>query len=161
LEEVIEALELPEGWEAFLDPDSGEIITVTDEEQDYLEEEDLDPEDVPEWQRESLEQARRATESERMLRLPDRFEVHEWEIMRQFARSWPVPISTQLEDAIHGSGAFRRFRSAIDRVGLREEWFAFRDETLERIAADWLESQGIPFVKGTPPRSALRGEADA
>jgi hypothetical protein len=153
LEDVIDALEMPENWEAFLDPDSGEIITVTDEERDYLEEEDLDPADLPEWQRASLEQARRATESDRMLRLPDRFEVHEWEIMRQFAQSWPAPISTQLLASIHGSGAFRKFRSGLDRLGLRDEWFAFRDETLQRIATDWLEVHGIAFVKGTPPKS--------
>jgi len=153
LEDVIEALELPEEWEAFLDPDSGEIITVTDEERDYLEEEDLDLEDLPEWEREALERARSATESDRMLQLPDRFEVHEWDIMRRFAGSWPHPISTQLLDAIHGSGAFARFRSTVDRLGLREEWYVFRDETVERIATDWLEEHGIAYVKGAPPKS--------
>ena len=157
LEDVIDALEMPEDWEVFLDPDSGEIIAVTEEERDYLEEEDLDPDDLPEWQRESLERARRATESDRMLRLPDRFEVHEWEIMRRFAQSWPAPISTQLQAAIHGSGAFRRFHSALQRLGLRGEWFAFRDATFERIATDWLEDHGIAFVKGTPPKLPSSG----
>lgn len=153
MEDVVDALEMPEEWEVFLDPDTGEVIAVTGEEREYLEDEDLDLKDLTDWEREGLEMARRATASERMLRLPDRFEVHEWDIMRRFSGTWPEPISTQLGDAVHGSGAFRRFRAALDRLGLRSEWFVFREEALERIAAEWLEEHGIAFVKGTPPRS--------
>jgi hypothetical protein len=145
LRDIIDALEYPEEWEALLDPTTGEIITVTGEERDYLEDGEADDEDLPEWQRESLEHARRALESTTMLRLPDKFEIHEWDIMRRFAGLQNEPASSELYNAIHGTGAFRMFRSTVDRLNLREAWYEYRAATFERIARDWLEQHGIPY----------------
>ena len=146
---------MPEEWEAFLDPETGEIITVTDEDRFYLEEdgEEVGADDLPEWQRESLERAGRALASGSMLRLPDKFEVHEWDIMRKFSQAQAGEASAELLDAIHGTGAFRMFRATAQRLGLRDAWYAFRDEAMKRIATDWLEVHGIAYVEGTPPVS--------
>ena len=40
----------------------------------------------------------------------------------------------------------RRFKDRIVEEDVREDWFAFRDEAHKKIAADFLESQGIPFI---------------
>jgi hypothetical protein len=154
LEDVVEALDMPEDWEVFLDPETGEIIAVTEEERFSLEAEEQDPDDLPDWEEDALAQARRAMASERMLQLPDRFEVHEWDLMRQFAESRAPSESAELRDAIHGSGAFRMFRSTVDRLGLREAWYGFRGAAFERNAKEWLRGHGIAFVEGTPPRQA-------
>jgi hypothetical protein len=46
--------------------------------------------------------------------LPDRFDIHEWSIMEEFARGQDNDrIRQELLDAIHGAGAFRMFRSLI------------------------------------------------
>ena len=148
LEAVVEAMDQPEEWEAFLDPETGEIITVTPEDRDHFEDEDVDLEDLQEWERESFAQARRALESDKMLPLPDRFEIHEWDIMRQFSLAQEGAALRELQHAVHGSGAFRKFRAAIDRHGLRQAWFEYRDETVKQIARDWLDSHGIPYVEG-------------
>ena len=85
LREVVEAMEaLSDDCVSYLDPDSGEIITVTEEERRLAEDESLD--DVPEWQREVLTKIRAVLESDRFLELPDRFDIHEWSIMEGFAR---------------------------------------------------------------------------
>jgi hypothetical protein len=47
LRDVVEALDLPnQDWQSYLNPDTGEIVTVTDEDRDLVEDgEDLD--DLP------------------------------------------------------------------------------------------------------------------
>ena len=145
LREVIEAMEAAtEECASFLDPETGEIITVTEEERALVEEESL--EDVPEWQREMLPKIRAALESDRFLELPDRFDIHEWSIMDEFSRAQGSErIRQELADAIHGAGAFRIFRSAIRRLGLERSWYQFRDEAVTEVARNWLEEHKLPY----------------
>ena len=145
LREVVEAMEaLSDDWVSYLDPDSGEIITVTEEERRLAEDESLD--DVPEWQREVLPKIRAVLESGRFLELPDRFDIHEWSIMEGFARGHDNDrIRQELLDAIHGAGAFRMFRSLIRRLGIEQNWYQFREERLAEIAREWLEEHKLPY----------------
>jgi hypothetical protein len=145
LREVIEAMETTnEDCVSYLDPETGEIITVTEEERHLVEEESL--ENVPEWQREMMPKIRAALESDRFLELPDRFDIHEWSIMDEFSRAQESEsIRQELADAIHGAGAFRVFRSAIRRLGLEKSWYQFRDEALAEIARNWLEEHKLSY----------------
>lgn len=145
LREVIEAIATTnEDCASYLDPETGEIITVTEEERYLVEEESL--EDVPEWQREMLPKIRAALEGDRFLELPDRFDIHEWSIMDEFSRAQGSQrIRQELADAIHGAGAFRVFRNAIQRLGLEKSWYQFRDEALAEIARNWLEEHKLPY----------------
>jgi hypothetical protein len=145
LREVVEAMEaLSDDCVSYLDPDSGEIITVTEEERRLAEDESLD--DVPEWQREVLPKIRAVLESGRFLELPDRFDIHEWSIMEGFARGQDNDrIRQELLDAIHGTGAFRMFRSLIRRLGIEQNWYQFREERLAEIAREWLEAHKLPY----------------
>ena len=126
-------------------PRGRSIITLSEEDRSRLDEE-ADPNDLQEWERESLVRARRALQSPGMLQLPDKFEVHEWDIMRRFSHAQDAPASAELLHAVHGSGAFRMFRSTIDRLDLRSAWFQFRADAFRRIAVDWLEHHGIEYV---------------
>ena len=145
LRKVVDAMELlSDDCVSYLDPDTGEIITVTEEERHLAEDESLD--DVPEWQREMLPKIRAALESDRFLELPDRFDIHEWSIMEGFSRGQDNDrIRQELLDAVHGVGAFRMFRSAIRRFGIEQSWYQFREEALAEIARDWLEEHKIPY----------------
>ena len=145
LREIIDAMEMTSGDSvSYLNPETGEIITVTEEERLLVEEETLD--DIPEWQREMLPKIRAALERDLFLELPDRFDIHEWSIMDEFARAQDSErIRHELADAIHGAGAFRMFRSAVRRLGLEQSWYQFRDEALAEIARDWLEEHKLPY----------------
>ena len=91
LSAVVEALDL-QGDElcSCLDPDTGEIVTFSDEEASIAESDDWD--DAPEWMRESLPKVKRALEDDRMLELPDRFDIDEWRMMQVwFAKTKNVP----------------------------------------------------------------------
>src|SRR5881409_1293085 len=85
---------------AYINRKTGELITLTHEEAALTE----DPEEAaeaPQWQKDLL---------------PSKFEIHEWSIMERFARSHTdAAVSDELDAALHGRGAFRRFKDAVHR----------------------------------------------
>jgi hypothetical protein len=145
LRDIIFALEAAtDDSSSYLDPETGEIIQVTDDERAMVENEC--EEEAPSWQRELMPKIRAALEGDRWLELPDRFDIHEWSIMERFSRAQDIePIRRELLNAIHGAGAFRVFRSAIRRLGLEQNWYQFRDEALADIARDWLEEHELQY----------------
>ncbi|MFW6158681.1 MAG: UPF0158 family protein [Planctomycetota bacterium] len=152
LSDVIQHMEMA-GPELFslLNRRTGEFVFFTAEEQRLVEEGgEAEWADAPDWQRETLPKVKEALESDDWVGPPDEFDIHEWSIMERFTRS--VGDDEQYEalsHAIHGSGAFRRFKDTIYRLGIEDEWYRYRDATFERIAIDWLEAEGIPYVRDT------------
>ena len=75
-------------------------------------------------------------------------EVHEYDVMRRYCRTHEDPaVRAELVDAIRSRGAFRRFKDAIQRHGLGDEWYAYKDRALEAIAVDWLDENQIAFSR--------------
>jgi hypothetical protein len=146
LREIIAALEAAsDDCTSYLDPETGEIVVVTEEERALAE--DTCWEEAPAWEREMMPKIRAALESDRFLELPDRFDIHEWSIMERFSRAQNIEqIRGELLNAIHGAGAFRAFRSAIRRLGLEQSWYQSRDEALADIARSWLEEHKLQYT---------------
>jgi predicted Rdx family selenoprotein len=149
LDEILQAMEMPPEWESFLDPETGEIVTISEDGRIVLDrEEDGEAVDVPAWQGESTARIRRVLDSGRALALPDSFDVHEWDLMRRFANSVEyADARDEILRAIHGTGAFRLFRMTVDRLGLRDAWFRYRDDSMRDLARAWLEEHGIAYVE--------------
>ncbi len=147
LKDVVDAMDVPNSeWISYLNPKTGEIVTVTDEDRHLVEDQDLDEADLPDWQRESLPKVREALESGDFVALPDKWETHEWAMMERFSSSQASEARREeLLDAIQGRGAFRSFRSAIRRLGIEDDWFRFRQLAFEEIAKDWLRAHDISF----------------
>jgi hypothetical protein len=129
---------------AYVNPETGEIVQVSEDELALVEDEVAD-ETLPQWQRDAMPKIREALESGRFLALPDRFEVHEWAIMERFSLEQNERARKVLLDAIHGSGAFRHFRGAVERLGLLDAWYRYRQEAIEQIARDWLEEHKLAY----------------
>ena len=84
--------------------------------------------------------------------LPDKFEIHEWQIMKDFCETVDDESERdQLLDAISGKGAFGRFKSAAYRLDRQDEWFAFRHTTLENMAIQWLDTQQFNWTRSPRP----------
>ena len=131
LDEIVEAME-SQTYEtyAYLNRETGEIILLTDEEIRAVEE-DRPLENYPEWQREVIKMAREILHDSKGIhvQLPTKYEVHEWSIMERFALSIEDEhISDELYYAIRGRGAFRRFKEAIHRFGIADEWLSTRSK---------------------------------
>jgi hypothetical protein len=145
LRDIVDAIDSQSNEsEAYLDPETGEIILVTEDER-VLVEQGRAYDDLPQRQRELIPKVRQALESDRFLALPDRFEVHEWAIMERFSQEQNERARKVLIGAIHGSGAFRHFRGAVERLGLLDAWYRYREEAIQQIARAWLEEHKLPY----------------
>jgi hypothetical protein len=146
LRDIISALEAAnDDCTSYLDPETGEIILVTEEERALAE--DNCWEEAPAWQRELMPKIRAALEGDQWLELPDGFDIHEWSIMERFSQAQKIErIRSELLNVIHGTGAFRAFRSAIRRLGLEQSWYQFRDDALADIARCWLEEHKLQYT---------------
>lgn len=143
LSAIVDALDsIGDETQAYLDRQTGEVIVLMDEELSAAEDDD-DPAEYPEWQRKSIEQARavQADDSGRFVALPDRFEINEWDMMRDFAESVrDEEHSRILLQAIHGRGAFRYFKDRVHDLGLADAWYKFRDGRYRQAALDWCDA---------------------
>src|SRR3990172_11569551 len=71
-------------------------------------------EDSTDWEDEALSGAGSPGDSERWIALPAKFEIHEYQMLRDFSQSYPDPvIRAELLHAIDGRGAFRMFKSVV------------------------------------------------
>jgi hypothetical protein len=149
LDAIIEALELADdSISSYLDVDTGQVHSITEEEFDLAEDQQTAIEDIPDWQREAVELAGsiRQHEGKRYLALPDKFDVHEWAIMDHFAESLKdAPLRNDFHGAIRGAGAFRLFKRLLTECNLWDDWNRFRETELRQIAMQWCEDHGIIF----------------
>ena len=145
LRDVIEALDLQsDELRSYLDPASGEIVTFSEEEAHIAESGQW--ETAPEWMQDDLPKIKRALEDEQMLALPDRIDIDEWRMMQDFAElEEQCRCRAELLSAVHGSGAFRHFKQTIERLGLEQSWYRYREAAFEQVAKDWLEENKIPY----------------
>jgi hypothetical protein len=150
LTKVADELELlVEGMVAYIHRTSGEIITLSEEMRSCAEgdDEDFDAhsygwgEDLP------LEKIREVMDSDEWVALPDRFEIHEWNIMLDFTDTVQnADRRGELVAALRGRGAFRRFKDTLARHGLQDRWYAFHRQALEEIAREALDAAGIAYT---------------
>jgi hypothetical protein len=165
LNDVVDQLEmLMDECAAYLNKRTGELYMLMEEELldadedgprasrqgQEAEAEDAEEEDLgedPEWLREAKVKAREVVNSDDWLELPSKFDIHEYQIMEDFCRAVDdEEISERLLRNIRGSGAFGRFKAAIDVLGLEQDWYQFRREAFERIAIEWLDENGIEYT---------------
>ncbi|MGH9764246.1 MAG: UPF0158 family protein [Blastocatellia bacterium] len=148
LKEVVDELDiLMERARVYLNRETGKLYTLMPDDELLLEDE-RDDEDLPEWKRKALPRIRDVLELDDWLALPSKFDIHEWEIMDQFARDQRKDnLRDELMGAIRGRGAFRSFKNVIYNHGLQKAWEQYRTEAIERIVIDWLDKHGIAYTQ--------------
>ena len=111
LEQVIEAIETAnEAFIYFYDTQTGETV--------YLQDEMITGE-----RDEALEELIEISPRGRFLRFPTKYDIHEYSIMESFIESLPSGAARQeLAHAIHGKGAFRRFKNGIYYHHIEQQW---------------------------------------
>src|SRR5215470_15566188 len=111
LSDIVEGLEFQADESfSYLNTATGEVVSVTTEELRAAENEEP-LEDFPEWQHDAIRIAKDIVETDHYLPLPDRFEIHEYQIMERFCLAVDDDdMRDDLCDAIRGRGAFSRFK---------------------------------------------------
>lgn len=145
LDDLIDALEAQsDSVFPFLDRETGEVVLISDESLSLAEAEPEEIDLLPDWQKEEFELAVLIETTDRYLRLPTQFDVHEWNIMADFCHQLRRDdIRERLLGAIHGDHAFRRFKDQIATHNLWKEWNGFRRQALAEIVRDWCAEEGI------------------
>jgi len=147
LSDIVDALEMQfDESGTYLDKETGEVITISFQVIGMAEEGES-PDTLPGWQQPEFKTAQSIdTTPDRFLALPSKFDVHEWQIMEEFASSVEdEALRDELLSAIHGRGAFRYFKDLIHRRGVKDDWYKFRAEALREIAVEWLEENGLTY----------------
>ena len=145
LEEIIDGLESQsDESSSFLNKKTGEVVFITDEELNTAEENEP-IEDFPDWQQDPVRIAKEIiAETGDYISLPTKFEIDEYRVMERFCLSLDDPeMSDLLYSLIKGSGAFRRFKDAIHKYDIADEWYSYRNNALKEIAIEWCREHDI------------------
>lgn len=147
LKEIVDALEMQfEEQSNYLDRQTGEVELITREVLQLVEA-GGSADERPEWQQSEFDIATALFEDpDRFVRLPTKWDIHEWEIMREFAESAePEPLRCDLLQALRGKGAFRYFKDTLRRYRREQSWYDYRTRALREIAIDWCQENGIDY----------------
>lgn len=132
---VVDAIEMADdNYTYFLDIETGKSVFLAEELTTGLDNEGLEDE-IDE-------------NPDRYLRLPTKFEIHEYRIMEEFV--WSLSEGRQqdlLERAIRGRGAFRKFKDTVYDLGLDKKWFQYEAVAYHKIAIDWCRENGIEYYE--------------
>jgi hypothetical protein len=150
----------------YMDIETGEIISVSDDERGLLEniyelyydeqtqtvawEVAFKDEHIPDWQRERIQDADRveAGLSSRYIEIPSESSQEGYRDMQAFIDTVRNPrLQEQLERAVGGRRAFRYFKDVLlDYPIERERWFMFKQERLQQRIREWLEYEDITIA---------------
>jgi len=147
LNDIIEGLEFQsDEMQSFLDKRTGKVVSISDEEMQAAED-DEPIEDFPDWQQDLIRIAREITdETGDYIELPSKFDINEYSIMERFCLSLNDPeLADIFYGLIKGSGAFRRFKDAINEYGIEDDWYSYRNNALKEIAVEWCKENNIEF----------------
>jgi len=146
LDDLIDGLDLQDDdVRAYLDCDEGVVVSIGDEIVSLSERNE--PSEWRDWERELIEVLREVEKgSKRFVQLPYKSDVNEWDIMRRFCDTvGDDRVKELLLQAIHGRGAFRRFKDELDRSGLLDRWFDYKRSALRDQAIEWCTENDIRF----------------
>ncbi len=73
--------------------------------------------------------------------------VDEYEIMEDFCDEQTKEIQNILNKILNGKSPFRKFKDKVFELDIRDEWFEFQKEKLEKVAIDWCEMNNISIEK--------------
>ena len=147
----------------YLDLETGEVITVSEDARGILEtiyesyydeqgqtvdwEKAFKLENVPDWQRELVQDADRveAGFGDTIIAVPSESSSEGYDDMEAFIGPLRNPrLRERLARAISGRGAFRYFKDVLlDYPVERERWFQFKRERVQQRISEWLGEHGI------------------
>ncbi len=149
LDVIIEALEMADdSISSYLNVETGEVHSITEEEFDLAEDPQTAIEDLPNWQREAVTLARsiQKQDGKRYMALPDKFDVHEWAMMDRFSMTLrDAQMRNDFHGGIRGAGAFRLFKHLLTEYDLWDAWNRFKQVELRQMAIEWCKENGITY----------------
>ena len=144
IDHIIQALD-SSGFEElnYYDVKEKRVVFLSGDFNSYLDEdEEIDENNFPDWQREELELAKEMkTDPYRFVLIEPIPSYEKYNLMEEFASQQKNErLSELLFVALDGKGAFRRFKDVLlNYPKERQEWFDFEYEWMKRKAIDFLD----------------------
>jgi len=134
IESIADAMEATmDGWEQYLNMETGEIVSLSDGTWSDRDEED-----------ESL--AEEIDTTDKYVCISNQYEIHEYEIMEEFAYATPKPrYQEKLLRVLRGRKPYRNFKDEINCLGISESYYAWRLIALCKKAKNWCEENEVPY----------------
>ena len=83
-------------------------------------------------------------EWDRFIRMPGKYEIHEYRIMEEFIEKMEnQKLQMELYRAIQGRGAFRRFKDKIRYAGIEQQWYEYQNNAYRKFALLWCKENNI------------------
>jgi hypothetical protein len=80
------------------------------------------------------------------LSLPEKYDLNEYRIIEKFiARVFVPKQSEMLSQSINGKGAFRRFKTMLEKLELVDEWSKYRGQKLREFVEFLCKENEIDF----------------
>lgn len=127
---------------------TGEVVVISQDELSAAENED--PLDIhPEWSRDSIKLA------QRVLQFPDEYvPFSKWDVEETFRVMETfccdiddIDIRQDMLNLLGGRGTFRRFRDAVYRHHLGEQWYRFEKAQQRQYVRDWCEINNFAILE--------------
>lgn len=127
----------------FVDLTTGEVTFI---QSDYMLE-DVTSEELAEYRDWEQEQITLYTEHDliRINCVPSR---ESFRVMERFVESRPEREHKSLYVALAKRHPFREFRDKVERMGILQEWYDFKNAAEETMAEEWLEEHELEIIAG-------------
>nr|WP_144926369.1 UPF0158 family protein [Paenibacillus bovis] len=147
--DILDGMEMQsEESSAYLNLETGEIVFMS-EELLMMAEDREEFDHLSDWQQGEMEIAIDIEENfEKYAQLPTSYDINDYDIMERFC--YNVSDDTKrdtLLSVIKGKGAFKRFRDNVERFGLVDEWYAYREEKYKEIAVEFCEKHDVEYTE--------------
>ena len=119
-------------WEQFYNVITGEVTSTPSPQNDYMDWSDYE------------EESEKIDESDDYVRLPNQYELHEYNIMERFAEERNNAV---LMRALRGRKPYRTFKDRAIDLGLDQAYYAFRSRAYADIAREWCRENDIPYTE--------------
>lgn len=89
-------------------------------------------------------------EGHRLLRIEPMESWESFGMMEDFVETVAdEAVQNKLWSALRQRHPFSAFKRMLDYVDLRESWFAFKDERMQRMVERWMRDEGVVYKDGT------------
>lgn len=159
IEDIVGAMDWSGPGGAYLNMETGAILTINvDLERAYRKFEDL-PEGASDeevyaafgWGWEYPEFLNFLRNGDQYKRLPDQYEIREYRLIQRFISTVEDnECREELQRAIRGKGAYRKFKETLYRYGIQRQWYEVKDQHLMSLAQEWCANNNISYTHLQP-----------
>jgi hypothetical protein len=158
LSELTDALEFESvDRRSYFDRHTGRIVSVADRILSAVEESQEETlMSTADWQREEIETARAIVNhsGDRFIDPPEKFAFDEPRHMERFIGALPdAKTAEELWHTIKGHGALHHFKDTLHRLGIQDQWLAYREEAMKQFVIGWAEANNVPYEDDIQDRS--------